>query len=327
MYRRSLVAFAFSALTVVFSVSLAGAPQATTPAASTGQATPPQPAGGNSDIYRVSMFRAAPGKTGDLEKLLTTQAPSPGAGDGDFAVIFRHRQGNEWDFLTVEHMGQQATVDVRTGPPAQPDSPFSQSAAWHMDTFAAGPSLDEFRKALNLQAGAAQSGSAKPGDTSSATTWRRHGFGIYIGGGRFIHAPHSGDVVRISPLGRLVRRDLRWRKPRRPERPRSRGAEVVHQSRGDAAVRRVGRVLLHLPPLRLGVRILLQPVGQLTEMEADLGGVGQPAGRVGRARRTLRWDHPWSTPAPPRPPGARRPWGRARAPFVHPRWPRRGPFR
>lgn len=183
MYRRSLVPFAFSALTVVFSVSLAGAPQATTPAASTGQATPPQPAGGNSDIYRVSMFRAAPGKTGDLEKLLTTQAPSPGAGDGDFAVIFRHRQGNEWDFLTVEHMGQQATVDVRTGPPAQPDSPFSQSAAWHMDTFAAGPSLDEFRKALNLQAGAAQSGSAKPG--------------AYVVGDYMAAAGHRGQLRQV----------------------------------------------------------------------------------------------------------------------------------
>jgi cell wall-associated NlpC family hydrolase len=24
--------------------------------------------------------------------------------------------------------------------------------------------------------------------------------GIYIGGGQFIHAPHSGDVVKISSL-------------------------------------------------------------------------------------------------------------------------------
>jgi peptidoglycan DL-endopeptidase CwlO len=24
--------------------------------------------------------------------------------------------------------------------------------------------------------------------------------GMYIGGGNFIHAPHTGDVVKISPL-------------------------------------------------------------------------------------------------------------------------------
>src|SRR3982751_2939056 len=25
--------------------------------------------------------------------------------------------------------------------------------------------------------------------------------GIYIGGGQFVHAPHTGDVVKVSPLG------------------------------------------------------------------------------------------------------------------------------
>jgi peptidoglycan DL-endopeptidase CwlO len=25
--------------------------------------------------------------------------------------------------------------------------------------------------------------------------------GIYIGGGQFVHAPHSGDVVKVSSLG------------------------------------------------------------------------------------------------------------------------------
>ena len=42
--------------------------------------------------------------------------------------------------------------------------------------------------------------------------------GIYIGGGEFIHAPHTGDVVKISSLERLVRRVVR----RRPAHPLTR---------------------------------------------------------------------------------------------------------
>ena len=33
--------------------------------------------------------------------------------------------------------------------------------------------------------------------------------GIYVGGGSFIHAPHTGDVVKISSIGELVRVDVR----------------------------------------------------------------------------------------------------------------------
>jgi hypothetical protein len=183
MYRRALVCFALSSLLAVPSVSLAGAPQAAAPNAAAGQAAPAQRAGGNTHIYRVSMFRAAPGRTADLEKLLTTPAPAPGSGAGDFAVVFRHRQGNEWDFMTVEHMGEQTTIDLRSGPPAQPDSPLSQSAAWHTDTYAAGPPLDEFRKALGLDGGSAQGGTAKPG--------------AYIVGDYMAASGHRGQLQQV----------------------------------------------------------------------------------------------------------------------------------
>jgi hypothetical protein len=136
------------------------------------QAQTAAPAQSAPHIYRISAFRAAPGKFRELEKLLTA-TPSPGAGanDGDLAVVFRHRQGNEWDFLTVEHMGPQATISAGNTPP-QPDSPFSQVVAWHGDTYVAGPPLDEFRKALNLSGTSAPSGVYSIGDYMAAAGHR-----------------------------------------------------------------------------------------------------------------------------------------------------------
>lgn len=42
----------------------------------------------------------------------------------------------------------------------------------------------------------------RPGDLVFFGTSVIHHVGIYIGGGMFIHAPHTGDVVKISPLDR-----------------------------------------------------------------------------------------------------------------------------
>jgi len=160
-----------------------GSANAAPSAQGSGAAAAQQPAaaaGANSHIYRVSVFRAAPGKVRDLEKLLTSPAPSPGSGTADFAVVFRHREGSEWDFLTVEHMGEQTSIDLRSGPAPQPDSPFSQAVSWHGDTYAAGPSLDEFRRALNLQTG--QAGSRA---------------GVYVVADYMAAAGHRGQLQQV----------------------------------------------------------------------------------------------------------------------------------
>jgi hypothetical protein len=137
-------------LALVIACSVAG-PSPTLLAAGEQQAAA---ASSSNHVYHLTAFRAAPGRLNDLLKLLN--APQPGAREGDFAVVFRHRQGHEWDLLLVEHVGERATITAMPpGAPAAPaDSPMSQITAWHGDTYAAGPPLEEFRKALNLQGGA-----------------------------------------------------------------------------------------------------------------------------------------------------------------------------
>jgi hypothetical protein len=119
------------------------------------QAPSSQSAASSQHLYHLTAFRAAPGRMTELAKLLGTPAPQPLI-KSDFVVVFRHREGHEWDLLLVEHIGEKLTLDVTAAPPApQPDTPLSQLAAWHGDTFALGPPLEEFRRALNLQQGTA----------------------------------------------------------------------------------------------------------------------------------------------------------------------------
>ena len=55
--------------------------------------------------------------------------------------------------------------------------------------------------------------------------------GIYIGDGQFIHAPHTGDVVKISSLNdSWYARDLRRRAPHHASRARRRGVRSPPRS-------------------------------------------------------------------------------------------------
>ena len=105
-----------------------------------------------SQIYHVSFVQAAPGKIGELEKLMT--APAPGATSPGHLLFLRHREGSPWDFVTIEHIGATATVE--TGWPG----PARELRAWHEDTFVAGPPWDVFAKAMGIDgpqgAGAAE---------------------------------------------------------------------------------------------------------------------------------------------------------------------------
>ena len=75
--------------------------------------------------------------------------------------------------------------------------------------------------------------------------------GIYVGGGSFIHSPHTGDVVKISIDARLVLVDLRRRPPAlgRQQLPAP-AFTLATRLRADAAVLVVVRVAFAL--LRTG---------------------------------------------------------------------------
>jgi hypothetical protein len=109
---------------------------------------------GAEHVYHITAVRAAPGRFADLLKVLT--APAPDA--PPFSVVFRHREGDEWDFLLVDYEGERATIQVAPQQPAAAGPSFPDVVAWHGDSYAAGPPLEEFRKALNLQTTQAAAG-------------------------------------------------------------------------------------------------------------------------------------------------------------------------
>jgi hypothetical protein len=118
----------------------------------------PSPSAQATDVYHITAVRAAPGKAQDLLKLLTAPPSGPSSiPEPDFEVLFQHRDGYEWDFLGVQHMGQSMTMRPPATPagPASAATPFSQLVAWHADSFAAGPALAEFRRVLALEGSSA----------------------------------------------------------------------------------------------------------------------------------------------------------------------------
>jgi hypothetical protein len=99
------------------------------------------------DIYHVMFVKALPGQAAAVAKQLQEQNPKdPMAGH---FFMLRHQEGDDWDYCVIQHVGKQATVTI-TPPPAPGATP---TQAWHIDTFAAGPSWGEFSKLMTGPAG------------------------------------------------------------------------------------------------------------------------------------------------------------------------------
>jgi hypothetical protein len=113
---------------------------------------PPAPAAGT-DVYHVMFTKAAPGQAAELAKVLMT--PDKTNAMPDHFVVLRHQEGDDWDYVVIQHMGAKAEV-VATPPAA--GVPARPLTAWHNDTFASGPAWGEFTRQMGIGGTAAAGG-------------------------------------------------------------------------------------------------------------------------------------------------------------------------
>lgn len=101
--------------------------------------------GPRTDVYHVHFAKAALGKGVEESEYLKKQAPdSPMPGH---FIVLRHQDGEDWDYVVIEHLGTKATVDA-AGTPAPAGA--RDLNAWHTDTFVNGPAWPEFARAMGL---------------------------------------------------------------------------------------------------------------------------------------------------------------------------------
>ncbi len=111
---------------------------------SNAQNAPAAPAA-RTDVYHVHFAKAALGKAAEEADFLKT--PTPNAPMPEHRLVLRHQEGEDWDYVAIEHLGTKATVDAAGTPtPAA----MRDLSAWHTDTFVNGPAWPEFVRAMGL---------------------------------------------------------------------------------------------------------------------------------------------------------------------------------
>jgi hypothetical protein len=103
-----------------------------------------QATGEATDVYHVHFTKAAPGQAGALGKAL--MAPDPAAPMPGHFLVLRHQEGDDWDYVVIDHLGKKATVDPAPAPP----NPAREMRAWHNDTFVSGPPWEQFAREMAI---------------------------------------------------------------------------------------------------------------------------------------------------------------------------------
>ena len=106
------------------------------------------------DVYHVHFTHAAPGKATALADGL--KQPDPSAPMPGHSVMFRHQDGDSWDYCVIQHMGTKATVAIAPTMPAA-STATRDASDWHTDTYVSGPAWADFAKAMGINEGAGKS--------------------------------------------------------------------------------------------------------------------------------------------------------------------------
>ena len=122
--------------------------QSPSPAASPGKA---DAASKRTEVYHVFFVKAALGKAAELAEFL--KQPDPNAKGPGHSILLRHQDGDEWDYVEIEHIGTKATVENPVTP--MPDTARGLMEK-HNDTFVNGPSWAEFAKEMGIDGDAAK---------------------------------------------------------------------------------------------------------------------------------------------------------------------------
>ena len=105
------------------------------------------------DLYHVHFAKAAPGQAAALAKSL--MVPDKTSSMPDHFVVLRHQEGDDWDYVVIQHLGSKVEV---TATPPPPSDAVRALTAWHTDTFVSGPSWAEFSKQMSLGGSAGGAG-------------------------------------------------------------------------------------------------------------------------------------------------------------------------
>ena len=97
------------------------------------------------DVYHVHFAKAAPGQAAALGKSL--MVPDKASPMPEHFVVLRHQEGDDWDYVVIQHLGSKAEVTATAPPPSDAVRALS---AWHSDTFVSGPSWAEFSKEMSI---------------------------------------------------------------------------------------------------------------------------------------------------------------------------------